>query len=215
MTACFLRWAAAAAACAVLAACGGSGDIRGAVTPPPNSLAERYDAANALGDRVEFLVDSEGFTRTSRLPRGSATYRGQAGFVLAASQAQALALIEDPDLEVEDIAWLARATLDADFERYTVSARYDDFMGQRNERLSGALTMAATPIVTDAFNEATFRGTVTGSLQDSTGRIDVQGISDGAFVGDSAQAIAAAMGGSATRPGGSPRVLVGAIAAER
>lgn len=215
MTACFLRRAVAVAACGVLAACGGSGDIRGAITPPPNSLAERFDAAEAMADRVEFLAETDGATRTSRLPRGSATYTGRAVFVEAPSLAQARALLDTPDLEVEDTAWIARATLNADFEDYTVTAFYDDFMGQRNETVAGSLAMRGTPIVTDAANEAVFQGTVSGTLHDRRGRVDVQGTNAGAFVGDSGQAIDSGITGTTTRPGEAPRALVGAIAAER
>lgn len=217
MTAFYLRWATAASACVVLAACGSSGDGIGATPAPsqPNTLAERFDTAEALRDRVDFLFDAEGVTRTARLPRGTATYRGQAGFVLAADEAEALALLNADELEVEDLAWLARATLNADFERYTIDGRFDDFMGQRNEAIGGTLNMQSTAIVTNASNEAGFVGNVSGTLSDGRGPINVVAVGAGDFIGARGQAVSGALLGSAARPGEQPQALGGRFAGER
>jgi len=213
-----VRAAAIGLGCLAVAGCGGSGGGQTGGVGAGATLADRFDAALAAEERVAFRATAEGPTRLSRLPRGGATYAGHAGFITVANERaldRLLDRLETEDLQPEDVRWIARATLEADFERFTVEGRFDDFIGQRNEVVDGSLRMERTFIERAPDNSAVFVGNVSGDLRDGRGPVNVVGIGTGEFVGTRAQALEGEILGSAQRPGRSPQVLIGAFVGER
>lgn len=189
--------------CAGLAACMGSGEAEVDAPAPDRtevSLAERYDAATEMSDRVQFRATSVGPTTMARLPRGGASYEGHAGFVTAADD-DALEQLLDRDLVPEDVRWISSVTLTADFERDTINAQFDDFVGQRNTPVAGTLRMPQTAIRAEpGGNAATFSGRLRGTLTDADGPVVIAGDTQGVLVGNEAEAVLGEVMGTATRP---------------
>lgn len=175
------------AAIAALSACGGSSTGPASFTtvgsPPPatsNQVAfdERVSRGIALGDKYDDVVP------TSNMPTsGTASYAGLAGFA------------DVPDPDEADLIGSADVSMTATFTPSggSVSGSMTNFLGLNDdtnqvEALQGTLTIADQTIIGNGFVT-----TVSGTLTDPGGTLNVTGSMNGQFLGDEAAAIGATM----------------------
>lgn len=168
------------AAIAALSACGGSSTGPASFTTASTQATfdDRVSRGVALGDKYDEVGP------TSNMPTsGTATYAGLAGFA------------DTPNAEAADVYGTADVTMTANFTATggSVSGSMTNFLGKNDdnnqiEALQGSVTIADA-----TFAGNTFSTTVSGTLTDPEGTLNITGSMEGGFLGDEGAAIGATM----------------------
>lgn len=145
--------AASIAALFLGSGCGGGGDNSAPLIGPDATMAEAYDAAYALGERIGQTLVNEGFTQYADLPDGAASYRGLIEGLPSGGDGPALAYFADLQLSVN-------------YDSGAISGTADNFVtdlaGFEHPSASVAVTGSVYPVVTDAEFDLSASGELVG-----------------------------------------------------
>lgn len=168
------------AAIVALSACGGS-----STGPASFTTASTQAMFDDRLERGEALIDKyDNALPTSNMPTtGTASYAGLAGFA------------DGPNFDEADVVATAEVAMTASFTPSggSVSGSMSNFLALNSdtnevEALQGSLTIADQTIIANGFVT-----TVSGTLTDPEGTLNVTGSMNGQFLGDEAAAIGATM----------------------
>lgn len=157
-----------------LSACGGGGGGGGGTT----DFAQRgLQAANLLADYGDAPV-----TQAANMPTGTFNYTGVAGFVDGNQSNSFIA---------QNAGTLADVNLQANFDNSTISGNFTNFITEDNVRGTGSIDLRNGTITGN-----TFAANATGAVNYNGTDLVAQGVVNGGFVGDSADAIIGRVDGS-------------------